>query len=66
MHKPCSGSQMVSCYAVPVFPMPCDRATPEPLCQLSQVYPLESASDAHSRMESNRHFGKIVLSTEPL
>ncbi|HWE44765.1 MAG TPA: zinc-binding dehydrogenase [Caulobacteraceae bacterium] len=28
---------------------------------IDKVFPLDQAADAHRRMESNDHFGKIVL-----
>lgn len=33
---------------------------------IDSVFPLGDASDAHSRMASNQHFGKIILSVKAL
>lgn len=33
---------------------------------MEQVLPLESAADAHRRMASSVHFGKIILNVKPV
>ena len=33
---------------------------------IDTIYPLENAGDAHRRMSSSLHYGKIVLSLKPM
>lgn len=41
-----------------------ERGTVRPV--IDSVFPLEAAAEAHRRMESSEHFGKIVLEVNPL